>query len=1165
MARGQNFREKHGGGYSWALIVRLVRALVTLLALLRGVLSPEQFSSAMQAMAAMLDDDSVVVTPAWHRVLVLEAFLALVLAPGFVADWFACAPAVFHKVMDALCRIVVAAPELERTADAPSRGLELLGDAEPPAAFNAALAVIVALECVVGVVDALAEVQSATGATLRVGALRRHASTSSGRTRAHSSNNNSGGGAESDAVRRSKAATLDTMARPCAVCLSHVLAVSEDEQVIEYVLRAYLSLTNSVGALRLQDARETLVKAICKHALPAQQSRLSQKHLLVLKALFNVAHGLGGVLEGSWTAILETMEKLDGALWVHFHHATSSEDETAELHLDTEAGVVESMLANLFDSSRFLDDEALRFVVVGLSQLVFAGLATSSTATPTRLRPVSPQPSNAASNNNKQLSSTRRLFATLRQSFSPNDPSGGGGGEQGDGAKELDAFERFPPFALEKIIEVYELNSSRAHATWEIVGSTLVTVASAFDSRLRLFACKAMERLVTSTLTLESGPKREVVKKFSELIRSPHSDTKEAALQSLHRIVSAAGPHLEGLWTLVVAELLIVATHANRSLHAPAFKVVQLIMDDYRPSLDAGCLPSLALCLRAFGDQPEDINMALTAVHHLWLLCEKGDDTISQGGADSTEKANALWLHVFFQLSSMSLDPRMEVRNSALRSLCTNIVATGDRLTLSSWKVCALEIMLPLVHDISQRAGNADGDQPILGEKLASHSDERMTVHHSKDTEEKQWRETRIIALQGASKIVIGIVQRVPAHQTLDWFNLVWSRILVSVDRAITAPSSPKDVVAAGIAVWEELALLACGVASRTRYAVPGMKVVNGSLSREAAAPSAQARPHLWPPLLELFVRAAHVLGDVDTGGLLFNGAAELFVAKDCAMVRQAPAVAAVVKCASEAVDKFAAQGGRFVSPLERAVLHLYRQAPPLASECWPGVLQAVWAMQRKGDDDLCAKALAVFVDLFSQADAVARAQLLVSLLKGEQRLPDEVLARGLEALPSSGMPVFTQEDVWMQVLVAPGDVTWALKLLAAGKVPAAVRARVVERVAGQGAASLVPLVRACGDSVDADLVHMLLPHVVALLRLSLAGDDVALDVVDAIAVADVPALESCVEASALARRVAARRGPALVAQELDAVLRVARAHADEAVRLRACEAVRALVDAGFR
>jgi hypothetical protein len=125
----------------------------------------------------MLDDDSVVVTPPWHRILTLEALLGLLAcSPGFARAFFESSPAMFARAVEGLGRIVQGEPGGVGGAEAPSRGLELLGDAEPPTGFTAQLAAVVALEAVVALVDVLAEVQSDTGAAVRVGGLRRHGS-----------------------------------------------------------------------------------------------------------------------------------------------------------------------------------------------------------------------------------------------------------------------------------------------------------------------------------------------------------------------------------------------------------------------------------------------------------------------------------------------------------------------------------------------------------------------------------------------------------------------------------------------------------------------------------------------------------------------------------------------------------------------------------------------------------------------------------------------------------------------------------------------------------------------------------------------------------------------------------------------------------------------------
>jgi hypothetical protein len=519
----------------------------------------------------------------------------------------------------------------------------------------------------------------------------------------------------------------------------------------------------------------------------------------------------------------------------------------------------------------------------------------------------------------------------------------------------------------------------------------------------------------------------------------------------------------------------------------------------------------------------------------------------------------------------------MEVRNSALRSLCTNIVATGDRLTVAAWRTCAVDIMLPLMHDIGQRAGSADGAQPILGERLAVHSEERMTVHHSKDTEEKQWRETRVTALQGASKVVVGVVQRVGTYRELAWFRQVWLRLLQGVDKAVCAPGSPRDVVAAGVAVWEELALLASGAGARTRYAVPGMKVVNGSLAREQVSASSAAREDLWPDLVALFPRACAALAllhDADTGALLFNAAGELFAAKDCAVVRRQDFCDVLCDCAVRAVAAMARPGAKFVSPLERAVLQMFRRLPPLGAQVWPKVLRTLQQFgARPGEgDDFESKAGHVFLELFGQADAATRAGVFVDMLAQQPAaaMPAEVLAKGLEALPGSGMPSFTQEDVWMRALELQGaaaDFEFCLGLMRRGLVPLAVRAAVADRVAANPGA-LLAMIELCGEvegeQADAELVQVVLPALLPALHGALKSPGASASIVASVVDARIPGLQMCAQASALAQRVARDGGPALVAQELDAFLELAVGAQDPDVRELTCKGLRALVMQGW-
>ena len=1233
LLRGKYRESTNSGGYGWPLMVRLMRATKSLL-VLREICGETLTLSLFTELVSMLETENseVIVIPPWHYVLTLETVFAAFSSPGFLPYLFSASVPLSQRTVEALSKLIQSwstAPhdwaEIDQAAreaelskgdtlqrKARSRGLELLGDVEPPVSFQGPMVVLVSVECLVA---ALADGGLKDTPTIRVGGLLRKTSQQSSRE-----------DEEIDVAVR-KSVLLATW-RPCLAAFSCLLAGCQEEGMVQYILRAYLSLTTSCGAAELVEARDAFISSMCKFALPTNftsyssaltsfhstmdgtQSQqvlfrstsgtllqaaaaagtaggsassgggsgalsskelavhaqgvlghperlLSHKHLQILKTLFNVAHGLGSILGTSWHIVLETFEQLD--LVLHVQSAQQSlasrmggeveseaessqqggsqyEYELDEEEMEAETRMIESMLKNLFETSKFLENEACQHLIIALSQMIFTHLAHASTVAGSISAGASSSGSSTTmaggssglssmmsspARNQQSSSGPRKLIESLATSLktaltSTSSPlpssSGSNAGLQSFDPDEL----RFPPFALDKLVETAELNMERIDVIWEVVGSTLLTVASSENSsKIRGFAVKAMEKLVTKVISTQDNPtlRRDVVRKFTELVRSPQADTKDFALQALYRMVSSTGHRLEGLWNLIVAELLIISTtlQSNKQTSALAFKVVQLIMDDYRPSLDVGCLPSLALCLRAFGEQQNDVNMALTSVHHLWLLCEKGDesleyteDTPSVPTKESLQKANALWLHVFDQLRGLSLDPRMEVRNSALRSLCTNMVATGDRLTVSSWRICALDIMLPLIDAVDAKAFSANTSTHILGEKLSSHSEVRMTVHHSQDTEEKQWRETRVTALQGTGKVVTSIMQKVDNYRNLDWFQEVWDRTLSCVERTLVTASPARDVTVAAVTVLEEFTLLVGGARGRLKYAVPGMRVVNGALVR---APLSSPPPQggdggdqqeddgpaskkskgvtpathvwLWPGILQIYEQLegyAQPPFDMDVAALVVNIFSELYESKECLVARTQESLKVFLRCCSKWTKHFAKMknSSKFISPLERNVLKTYSRIPPLDDEeAWVTIVfpqlqdmildtqvpSKPVAKQLADDpeaqppsvdeDEFKTKVRIVHADLFAQAPFSVQASSLREALMKNTVLAPQVVHLGLAALPESGFLDDACEDVWMEVLEREkkGDkiisevlMREGVALLQSNKVPLAVR-----------------------------------------------------------------------------------------------------------------------------
>lgn len=138
-------------------------------------------------------------------------------------------------------------------------------------------------------------------------------------------------------------------------------------------------------------------------------SYLSPKNLQVLKALFNIAHGLGSILGSGWHIVLETFEQLDYVVFINSQRrnlhrlahdggssvgagsntelARSYEDPSSIIRgipddmysnpnvLEDDERVVIDLLKSLFESTKFIEDDALQQVIISLSELCFTTLA----------------------------------------------------------------------------------------------------------------------------------------------------------------------------------------------------------------------------------------------------------------------------------------------------------------------------------------------------------------------------------------------------------------------------------------------------------------------------------------------------------------------------------------------------------------------------------------------------------------------------------------------------------------------------------------------------------------------------------------------------------------------------------------------------------------------
>ena len=120
------------------------------------------------------------------------------------------------------------------------------------------------------------------------------------------------------------------------------------------------------------------------------------------------------------------------------------------------------------------------------------------------------------------------------------------------------------------------------------------------------------------------------------------------------------------------------------------------------------------------------------------FLCHELADEVDQS------EVQKLWLSLYSAIAVLCVDQRPSVRKSAGQTLFGTISAHGSSLDHETWRQLFWNILFPIL-DNAERAT----ENPENGEKKSSN----FLVHHSRDTSEKQWAETKRLTLQGLTKL----------------------------------------------------------------------------------------------------------------------------------------------------------------------------------------------------------------------------------------------------------------------------------------------------------------------------------------------------------------------------------------------------------------------------
>jgi hypothetical protein len=321
-----------------------------------------------------------------------------------------------------------------------------------------------------------------------------------------------------------------------------------------------------------------------------------------LKAVFNIAHCMGGLLGTSWSLVLDTFEQLDriiasskttaagGARAVELATAIGGPEATSN-----ELSILSAALNNLFNGSSRLDDVAIKHFLTALSTSCFASLAHEATS--------------------------REKIAT-----------------PGTAAAQPHRL-----FALTKFVETVLVNIDRVCVLWPLVTQFLLPVANHTSQRIRVLGMESLSKLLVAAMRMHlsdqaaaaqaaaagepapAAPAAPAVASAGEAAddawdrvllapleelqrRCAYRETQERILSCMHEVLMTCGAGLREGWLLLLAILWRAATRTSLVPLLPnAFRSVQLIASDFLPHLPAACLPAYVEVAAAFATQPHQV------------------------------------------------------------------------------------------------------------------------------------------------------------------------------------------------------------------------------------------------------------------------------------------------------------------------------------------------------------------------------------------------------------------------------------------------------------------------------------------------------------------------------------------------------------------------------
>ncbi|KAK3745647.1 hypothetical protein RRG08_015435 [Elysia crispata] len=354
-------------------------------------------------------------------------------------------------------------------------------------------------------------------------------------------------------------------------------------------------------------------------------------------------------------------------------------------------------------------------------------------------------------------------------------------------------------------------------------------------AELRSWGAEAVTSLVKAALAYKFEPplhenlklQQSILFPLQELSNISYNDIRGRQLESLSHILHNNGDHLLHGWPCVLGVLGALTKDHGEKLVQQAFQCLQLVVTDFLPIISPQYLQAVVQVAERFGLQQQELNVSLTAIGLLWNISDfffqnrqRIKHELDAAAAAKTSSSNeqlsaaqsdqqvlprspsnvippppfdALWMCLFSALGELCVDLRPAVRKSAGQTLFSTISAHGALLQPGTWQNVLWQVLFPLLENVQKHSSSASTTRD-------KESTGNILIHHSRDTAEKQWAETRVLSLAGVARTFNAKRKML---QGLGDFPRAWSLLLDHIE--LSALCHNAEVSLAALKSFQEI------------------------------------------------------------------------------------------------------------------------------------------------------------------------------------------------------------------------------------------------------------------------------------------------------------------------------------------------------------------------